>query len=183
MDVLISRLDHPNQLIDGITDNVITLALKEGNIEIASYIQNKHSGDFIVEISDAHANQFSYESHAPFLSQIIGSNHGMESLTLMCVMFAVAHGGDIIGDGRSMYVSPIESAFQFSPMVAHYLLQLCTELEIDFDLNRLIWLCIESKYMSIKQKRILIELLSKLDLDCIFREDVELNLEIKKILG
>lgn len=184
LDILISRLDKPNQLIDGISDNVLTLALKEGNLQMAEYIISKHNCDFILEISVSQADSFSYENHCSFLSQIIGSNHGMESLKLMCVMYAVAHGCDILGDVRSKYMKPIEAGFQFSPMVSICLVQLFMEFEIDFDLNHLLWLCIESKYMSLKQKKILIELISsKIDLECTLLEDEDLNLEVKKILG
>lgn len=182
LDALFKELDHPNQLIDG-KANALTLAVKEGNLIVADYIKSMHCGGFTLEISASQANSFSWESQCSFLSQIIGANQGSEAHKLLCVMYGVVNGIDIIGDSRSIYYNPLEASFVFSPAVSSYLLSLYIDYELEFDLNHLLWLAMNSSELTKgKKKKLLILISSKLDLN-MYSLDDELKGKIEECMN
>ncbi len=165
LNILAKRLDNMNQLIDGRTDNLLCMALKEGNMEMAKYLREKGC-DLVIQISMKHAGDFDYQNIEPFLSQIISSNHHNEYVKLMTVQFALSTGVDLHGDHRSRYKKPIEAAFIYSPFIASLLVDEYFRNDFRVDLPGLIKISLMSKEMTFAKKRVLLEIiLSKYEID------------------
>lgn len=158
-------LENPNQVISG--SNLLTIALKNGKIEIADMLHAKY-GCELDAFTDVDGNMVDTQLIAPSLTQIISSKNHISTFEKIKCMSKAIYEYDLKIDPNvenSICMPPLISAFSENMIVAQFLLETSLKRAVSVDYAELIGTAIHS-FLNINEKfKILDFIATKVDLE------------------
>lgn len=179
--LLVQNLSSVNALLSKNSSNLLTLTLCLGNIEFATLLINEFGCDFVVETTIENSGEYDPKAICPFLTEIITSrDHESLFAKMDCITFAVGNGIDLEElYPASVYLPPIEAAFQHSYVLARYFTDIFQQLEYNIDIVRCIRATVASDMELYEKKLILIMLNDKFHIS----DSLTVNYELPSIIG
>ena len=158
-------IENPNQVISG--SNLLTIALKNGKIEIADMLYAKY-GCLLDEFTDADGVRVDSQLIAPSLTQIISTKNHISTFEKIKCMSKAIYEYDVNIDPNvenSICMPPLISAFSENMIVAQFLLETSLKRGVSVDYAELIGTAIHS-FMDTEEKfKILDFIATKVDLE------------------